>query len=313
MACGVSASWLNVPIEGDVGIEVGVGDADLRGGRVQLGFGFQDIRPLMHQAEGMLIGSSVGRAPEWTSKSGASKSDGALPTSTAMAWRAAASRCRWAGMAAGVVRQLLPRGQDIGVAGSTDGPRLDDHVQILAVGVGDGLQRGDLDVGVGHGQRLFDHLARQGQVGRVQLAGLGLGLRAQGFAKPALAAEQVEIVADRPADRIEIELRDWSGSRGRRWARRRRRKRRPGWRAGACSRRWRRRSGGRPGRPGRRSPRPDGRAPEPGSGCPRSPGASACPAPATGTASTSRPAPCRRHPSSARPCWRCRPAANSRG
>jgi hypothetical protein len=80
-----------------------------------------------------------------------------------------------------------------------------DQVDIGLVGGDHLVHAGDLGVERGDGQGLQSDIGRQGQIGGLAAPGLGFD-PGRGALDPALVpAEQVEVVADRAADRIEAE------------------------------------------------------------------------------------------------------------
>ena len=106
-----------------------------------------------------------------------------------------------------VLSQLGLDGGHVRRCGAARRIGLSDHVQVGLV-VGDDVAEGvDVDGGVTDGEVLDHHLAGQRQIGGVQFAGLLVRVGLQRFARAAHAPEQVEVVADRAADRVEVELR----------------------------------------------------------------------------------------------------------
>ncbi len=199
--------------QGQLRIEVGLGHADLGGGRVQAGLGGADVRPVADEVGRQLHRQACrrGEAVEGEVRRG--------PLRRRLADQQ--------GQGVAGDRQLLAQRRHLPpVAGQFGLHRghvearaaaqlvgLGHQVEVLLIALYDLLAGGDLRVEGGDVDGLAHHLGGQGEIGGVSLEALGLGLGPQrlGLAPP--AAEQVEVVAAGQAELVNLEGRVGEGDR----------------------------------------------------------------------------------------------------
>ena len=193
--------------ERDIGIEIGRRDAHRGGGGVKIGLGLENVRPLVDQRRGQGDGNllrqreggeiEIGR-PE-IGRRDADQRGEQVPRLIELLFE---------------LRDVAAIGHELALRVEHFGERAFARVLALLRQIDVALIVGEERIGGidsradrGDRQHLIHHLAGEGEVRGLRLALLRLGLGGGLFDTAALLAEQIEIVTDAAADRIEIEHR----------------------------------------------------------------------------------------------------------